>query len=172
MEIKTIEEAKDAIAGWLKDNEHQCSPVPDDNANFHYEIDYPIGSMKRQRVIQPNEYKDLILVLNGVAIADEHKAQLEEMSEEERDIFYEDIRGDLLFLDNSFDMNTDDKGVVQQVQFSYEFYFDALTKTQLYKALLLNHRTLLYIVTAFNKRFGIPEMPEQTEGEGEGEHAH
>jgi len=55
--------------------------------------------------------------------------------------------------------------VAQQVQFSYEFYTDTLTKTQLYKSLLVNHRTLIYIVTVFNEKFGLPEMPE-----GAGQH--
>ena len=68
-------------------------------------------------------------------------------------------------------MNLDEAGVARQVQFSYEFYFDTLSKTQLYRGLLFNYRTLLYFVTKFNEKFGIPvldsaEMP--IEGE---EHA-
>jgi hypothetical protein len=49
--------------------------------------------------------------------------------------------------------------VAKQIQFSFEFYLDGLTKTRLFEGLLLNHRTLIYIVTKFNEKFGIPVMP-------------
>ena len=159
MSIETTEDAKTTVTNWLTENGHQIKTIEDEGANFHFEIDYPLGSMKKQRVLQPKDYPGLMVLLNGVAIADEHKKKLHSLTEEERDVFYDQIRKDLLFLDNSYDMNTDEAGTVQQVQFSYEFYFDGLTKTQLYKGLLLNHRTLLYIVTVFNERFGIPNMP-------------
>lgn len=166
MAISTVEEAKEKITQWLKENSHQIKVIEDTHANFHFEIDYPLGTMKRQRIIQPTEYPGLIVLLNGVAIADEHKHSLKEMSDEERIKFYSSIKKDLMFVDNSFDMSTDDKGVVHQVQFSYEFYFDTLTKTNLFRGLLLNHRTLLYIVTVFNDRFGLPQMPAETRPSG------
>ena len=165
MSITTPEEASKTITGWLEENSHQVRSIEDEAASFHLEIDYPLGSMKRQRILQPKDYPGLCVLLNGVSIADDHKKKLGELTEDERDEFYDALRGDLIFLDNSYDMNTDEKGVVQQVQFSYEFYFDSLTKTQLFKGLLLNHRTLLYIVTKVNARFGIPAMPEGAEGE-------
>ncbi len=167
MPVEAVKKAKENITKWLNDNGHQVKLVEDDKANFHFEIDYPLGSMKRQRIIQPNDVPELIVVLNGVAIADEHKKEIEKMSDEEKESFYDEIRKDLIFQDNSYDMNSDENGVVQQMQFSYEFYFDALTKTQLFKSLLLNHRTLLYIVTKFNEKFGVPEMPEETKPENE-----
>jgi len=159
MSITTNEEARSTVDGWLKENGHQTNAVKDDNASFHFEIDYPLGSLKRQRIIQPSGFPGLCVLLNGVAIADDHKNRLKEMSEEERDAFYAEIRNDLLFLDNSYDLMIDDDGVAKQVQFSYEFYFDGLTKTNLFKGLLLNHRTLLYIVNKFNEKFGVPVMP-------------
>jgi len=161
MSISTDEEAKGAISGWLNENGHETNVIDDDKSSFHFEIDYPLGSMKRQRILQPKEYPGLVVLLNGVSIADEHKEKLKEMTEDEQFDFYNEIRSELLFVDNSFEMNTDEENVVQQIQFSFEFYYDTLGKTQLFKGLLLNHRTLLYIVTKFNDRFGIPDMPEQ-----------
>ncbi|MEE9614009.1 MAG: DUF2299 family protein [Thermodesulfobacteriota bacterium] len=165
MATPTVEEAKKKIGEWLAENGHTTNLLDDGNANFHFEVDYPGGTEKRQRIIQPSAYPDLCLVLTGVAIAEEHKEKLGAMSREERDGFYNEIRKALIFLDNSYDMSTDESGVAQQIQFSYEFYLDSLTKTQLFKSLLLNHRTLLYIVTVFNEKFGIPatstEIPPQ-----------
>ncbi|MFZ3090415.1 MAG: DUF2299 family protein [Nitrospirota bacterium] len=163
MEITTVEQAKDAIAKWLKENQHSVTEIKDENANFHFEIDYPLGSQKRQRIIQPKEYPGLMVLLNGVSLAPDHVQKLKEMEDDKRDEFYSELRNDLIFLENSYDMNLDEQGVAKQVQFSYEFYFDALTKTQLFKGLLLNHRTLLYIVTKFNDKFGIPAMPKEHE---------
>ena len=158
MEITTVEQAKDGIKKWLTENHHEVNEVKDDNAHFHFEIDYPLASQKRQRIIQPKEYPGLLVLLNGVSLAPEHMGKLSELTEDERDNFYESVRKDLIFLDNSYDLNMDEKGIVKQVQFSYELYFDGLSKTNLYKGLLLNHRTLLYIVSTFNESFGIPTL--------------
>ncbi len=158
MEITTNEQAEQAIKKWLTENHHQVTAVKDENANFHLEIDYPQGTMKRQRIIQPKEYPSMALILNGVAIAPEHLEKLKKISEDEREAFYSEIRRDLLFIEGSYDINTDEEGIAKQVQFSHEFYFDALTKTHLFRALLMNYRTLMYIVTKFNDKFGIPVM--------------
>ncbi|MBI3399686.1 MAG: DUF2299 family protein [Deltaproteobacteria bacterium] len=159
MEITTPEQARNEIKKWLTENQHQINEIKDENANFHFEIDYPLASQKRQRIIQPKEYPGLIVLLNGVSLAPEHLEKLKKMKEEKREGFYSEIRKDLIFAENSYDMNLDEEGVAKQIQFSFEFYFDALTKTNLFKGLLLNHRTLLYIVTKFNDKFGVPVMP-------------
>ncbi len=160
MEFTTSEQAKEAIKKWLTENHHAVNEINDENVTFHLEIDYPLGSQKRQRILQPKDYPGLIVLLNGVAIAPEHVEKLKKMPEDERDEFYSEIRTDLLFQTNSYDINMDEDGIAKQLQFSYEFYFDApLTKTRLYEGLLLNHRSLLYIVTKFNDEFGIPAMP-------------
>ena len=165
MAITTVEQAKEAIRQWLTENHHQVNEIKDENSNFHFEIDYPLGSMKKQRVLQPKDYPGLVVVLNGVAIANEHMEMIKKLAEDQKDKFYNDIRKDLLFLQNSYDMNISEDGVAKQVQFSYEFYFDGLTKTKMYEGLLLNHRTLLYIVTRFNDKFGIPVLPSSKVGE-------
>lgn len=158
MEI-TNEQAREKISNWLNENHHQVKAIEDTAANFHFEIDYPIGSLKKQRIIQPKDYPGLVVLLNGVAIANEHLDKIKKMKEDHREKFYNEIRKDMIFLMNSYDMNLDDNGIVKQIQFSYEFYFDALTKTRLFEGLLLNHRSLIYIVTKFNDKFGVPILP-------------
>lgn len=165
MEITTPEQARDAIRKWLDENNHKASEIKDENANFHFEIDYPLGSQKRQRIIQPKEYPGLIVLLNGVSLAPEHVEKLKKMKEDKREALYSEIRKDLIFAENSYDINLDEEGVAKQIQFSYEFYFDALTKTNLFRGLLLNHRALLYIVTKFNDKFGVPVMPTTPAGQ-------
>ncbi|MBI5902666.1 MAG: DUF2299 family protein [Deltaproteobacteria bacterium] len=165
MDITTVEQAKASIKQWLTENHHSVSEIKDENSSFHFEIDYPLGSMKKQRVLQPKDYPGLVVVLNGVAIANDHMEEIKKLSDDQKDRFYNDIRKDLLFLQNSYDMNIDESGVAKQVQFSYEFYFDGLTKTKMYEGLLLNHRTLLYIVTRFNEKFGVPVLPATKAGD-------
>ncbi len=165
MNITTVEQASEAIKKWLDENHHKTQDVNDTASTFHLEIDYPIGSLKRQRILQPTEFPGLIVLLNGVSIAKEHIESLKKLTREEREQFYGEMRDDLLFLKNSYDMNMDDEGVAKQIQFSYEFYLDGLSKTKLFEGLLLNHRTLIYIVTKFNDRFGIPVMPSGSEGD-------
>lgn len=170
MEITTVEQAKQFIKKWLEENHHQVKEITDDAVTFHFEVDYPVGSLKRQRILQPKDYPGLVVLLNGVSIANEHTEKLKTMTEDEKDSFYGQIRNDLLFLDNSYDMNIDDDGVAKTIQFSYECYLDGLTKTSLYKGLLLNHRTLIYIVTKFNEKFGVPVMPSTPPGTEEAAH--
>jgi hypothetical protein len=81
MSITTAEEAKNAISGWLKENGQEVKVIDDNTSTFHFETDYPLGSMKRQRILQP-------VLLNGVSIADDHKEKLKKMTEGERDKFY------------------------------------------------------------------------------------
>lgn len=167
MEITTTEQAKKEIMRWLSENGHEVTEITtDENANFHYEIDYPIQSQKRQRIIQPKEYPGLIVILNGVGLAPEHMVKIEEMTEDEKEALYSQLRRDLIFLDNSYDINRDEKNVAKQIQFSYELYFDGLSKTSLFKGLLLNHRTLLHVVSEFNDKFGVPVMPDSPAEEG------
>ncbi len=166
MEFTTTEQAKEAIKKWFTENHHQVSEIKDENVTFHFDIDYPLGSQKKQRILQPKDYPGLIVLLNGVAIAPEHIEKLKEMKEDERSEFYAEIRKDLIFQQNSYDINMDDNSIAKQIQFSYEFYFDALTKTKLYEGLLLNHRSLLYIVTKFNDEFGMPSPPAKDETVG------
>ena len=108
----------------------------------------------------------MIVLLNGVSLAPEHVEKLKKMKEDKKEGFYSEIRNDLIFAENSYDMDLGDEGVAKQIQFSYEFYFDGLTKTHLFKGLLLNHRTLLYIVTKFNDKFGVPVMPTAPKEQG------
>lgn len=165
MEINTVEEAREVILRWLKENHHNIEEFKDTNANFHFEIDFPVGTPKKQRIIQPKDYPSLVLLLNGVSIAPEHMEKLKAMTEDERDHFYNEIRRELIFSESSYDINLDEQGLARQVQFSHEFYFDSLTKTQIYRGLLINYRTLLYFVTKFNDKFGVPEMPKKQEME-------
>ena len=166
MEITTADQAKTTIKKWLEENHHQVKEITDDAVSFHFEVDYPVGSLKRQRILQPKDFPGLVVILNGVSVAKEHLEKLKVQSEEERDKLYIDIRNDLIFLRNSYDMNLDEDGVAKQIQFSYEFYFDGLTKTKLFEGLLLNHRTLIYIVTKFNECFGIPNIQGDMPAEG------
>lgn len=161
LEITTVEQARETVLKWVKENHHNVEEYKDNNANFHFEIDFPLGTPKKQRIIQPKDYPSLILLLNGVSIAPEHMEKLKEMKEDDRERFYNEIRKDLMFSESSYDINLDEAGIARQVQFSYEFYFDGLTKTQLYRGLLVNYRTLLYFVTKFNDRFGLPVVPKQ-----------
>jgi len=161
LEITTVEKAKETVLKWLNENHHNIEEYKDNSANFHFEIDFPLGTAKKERIIQPKDYPSLILLLNGVSIAPEHMDLLKKMKEDERELFYNEIRKDLMFSESSYDINLDETGIARQVQFSYEFYFDTLTKTQLYRGLLVNYRVLIYFVNKFNERFGIPEMPKQ-----------
>lgn len=167
MTITTAEEAKTSVKQWLEENHHKLNEMTDDKVNFHFEVDYPVGSLKRQRVLQPKDFPGLVVLLNGVSVAKEHVEKLKELSQEERESFYAEIRNDLIFNRNSYDINIDEEGVAQQIQFSFEFYLDSLTKTKLFEGLLLNHRTLIYIVSKFNDRFGLPVMPDTTPTTGE-----
>src|SRR3990167_10971675 len=111
MEITTVEQARETIKKWLNENNHKVSEIKDENANFHFEVDYPLGTQKRQRVIQPKEYPGLIVLLNGVSLAHEHVEKLKKMKEDKREGFYSEIRQDLIFTENSYDMDLCDEGV-------------------------------------------------------------
>lgn len=167
MEITTIEEAEQAIQKWLVENHHNAQRMKDDTANFHFEVDYPVNTQKRQRIIQPKEYPGLILLITGLSTATEHREELKNMGEAEKDAFYSEIMKATLFLDNSYDLNTDENNVATTIQITYDFYFDSLTKTHLFKGLQLNHKTIWYVLNMFNDKLGVPEAPAQQETVGD-----
>jgi hypothetical protein len=153
MEITTPEQAKEAIKRWLSENRHTLVEMDDDKANFHFVIDYPMGTSSRQSIIQPKMIPNLIWINKSVMIAPEHIKKLKAMEPKARSDFYSYIRRDLLFLENHYRMSINDKGILENIQFTYELYLDGLTKTNLFRGLLLNHRTFMYIVLSFRGRF-------------------
>jgi len=157
-EIVTSAEARDAIEGWLTGNHHEFSSVEDEAAAFHLDVDYPPRSNKRQRIIQPREFEDMLIFLNGISTAPEHQKQMKEMLPMERDNFFDTLRKQLMFAESSVEWEVNDEGVIEQVQFSFELYFDGLSKTSLFRALLMQHRALLFVITSFNQKFGVPTL--------------
>ena len=131
MSISTPEEANKVLNGWLEENKHQVRAIEDEQASFHFEIDYPLGSMKKQRIIQPKEYPGLVVLLNGVGVAEEHKDKLKELSEDDTDTFHNFIRKAFIFAENSYDMNTTDEGVIDQIQLIQHIFLNLLKSKEL-----------------------------------------
>ena len=56
------------------------------------------------------DFPGLIVLLNGVSIANEHVEKMKKITQREGEVL-RDIRKDLIFLKNSYDFNLDEEGI-------------------------------------------------------------
>lgn len=154
MDIKTFEEAKAAIEGWLKENKHSIRVMDDKNANFHFDVDFPIGAPTKQYIVNPKGIPGLIAIINPIIISEQHVNLMKNSKPGLRKEFFSRMKDKLLFQDNNYNAQVDKEGIMRKISFTNEFYFDGLTKTRLIKALSINYKSYIYVNLLLNEIFG------------------
>ena len=161
MTKQEMDEVMRKVQAWLTEEGVYRDKVPDDNANYHYKIEFPQGSGRPADIIQPKPRDDLILIISGVSLSEEHYEGLKSKSKKERDDILWDMRFDLLFRNSDFNMlpNLDD---LKTIQFIRPLHFEGLTKNVLMDAIREDYKCHLYIVWKMQRLFGAapPKSPE------------
>ena len=147
------------VKDWLTDEGIYKDKVPDDNANYHFIVEYPQNSGRITEIIQPKQRDDLILIASGTELSKEHYDGLKTKRKEERDKILWDIRFDLLFRNTDFKTTPEEE--FQKIEFFRSLYFDGLTKIMLMDAIRENYKCYLYIVWKMRRLFG--ESPLQSQ---------
>lgn len=153
MTNKQIDEMSRTIRNWLSDEGIYKDKLTDDKAHFHFIAEFPQGSGRGIDIIQPKNRDDLILVGNGLMIAQEHSDKLKELAVLEKTEFLWDIRFGLLFRESGFNMLPDGTNP-KTVQFTREIHYDGLNKNKLMEVIRENLRCNLFVMWKFNKQFG------------------
>lgn len=160
MTKQETDEVMRKVQNWLTDEGIYRDKVADENSNYHFEIEFPLNSGRKMRIIQPKQREDTIIVLSAIRFAEQHYTGLKAKTKEERENIMWDLRFQLLFRDTEFNIipNADDP---QQIQFIRTLRFDGLTKNMLMDAISEEHKCHLFIIWSMMKLFR--EEPPKTQ---------
>ncbi len=155
MTIKTTKEAKEAIHKWLEDNGHSIKEIETNVTTFKFEIDYPVGNPSKQIVANPKKVPDLIAIVHNTKIGTDISNGFQKMKPKIREIFIHNLKKELARDDNTYQFKFDSDGILSNVVFQYNIYFDGLSKDNLYKALATNYKSFFYIRLVLQEQMGV-----------------
>ncbi len=151
--VKTSKEAQQSIKKWLAEEKIPVKDVEDSDSAFHYEVDFPVGRGMKGGIFQPKDNDGRVLTYLGVRIAPELRKRLDELPPAEKSEFLWDLRFQLLFLENSFNMKPSAEKL-ERIEFMQRIFYEDLTKSSLFRALELNHKAALSVGWAFQRKLG------------------
>ncbi|MGB9936293.1 MAG: DUF2299 domain-containing protein [Methanobacterium sp.] len=142
------------IQKWLSDEGFFRQKVPDDNANFHFVINYPEEHILD--VLQPKGKDDMILIACATNVSPEHQTEIRNLSNEKREEFMWDFR---FLLNNHFvDFQLHHpENILQSFLITDEIYEDGLSKDRLISTVKKIFRAKLQGIWKIQKEFGVHE---------------
>ncbi|MDI9623285.1 MAG: DUF2299 family protein [Methanothermobacter sp.] len=147
------------IKRWLTEEGLLGQIVDDENANFHFIVNYPEDHVID--VIQPKGKKDLVLVACATSVSPEHLSKIRELSESKREEFLWQIRFSLNKFLVDFQLEHP-RNILESYLVTDEIYNDALTKDRLISTIKKVFKAKLHVLWLIQKRFGEKkgELPE------------
>ncbi|WP_414469983.1 DUF2299 domain-containing protein [Methanobacterium sp. ACI-7] len=142
------------IQKWLSDEGLFRQKVPDDNANFHFIINYPEDHVLD--VVQPKGKDDMILIACATNVSPEHQTELKKLSNEKREEFMWDFR---FLLNNHFvDFQLHHpENILQSFLITDEIFEDGLSKDRLISTVKKIFRAKLQGIWKIQMDFGVHE---------------
>jgi len=152
---------EDKIKQWLIEEDLLGQIVDDENANFHFIVNYPEDHVID--VIQPKGKEDLILIACATSVGPEHLSKIRELSESKREEFLWQVRFSLNKFLVDFQLEHP-RNILESYLVTDEIYNDALTKDRLISTIKKVFKAKLHVLWLIQKRFGEKkdEMHEDT----------
>lgn len=146
--VKQIE--KQMIQNWLAEEGFFRKSIHDDNANFHFIINYP--DEHALDIIQPKGKEDIIVIGCATEIAPEQIAMIQGAKRSVKQNFIWDIRFGLnnFLLDFELEHPNDE---LQRFIITDEIYSDGLTKNSLISAIKKVFKGKLHCIWLIGKTF-------------------
>jgi hypothetical protein len=142
------------VQKWLSDEGLFRQKVPDDNANFHFIINYPQDHVLD--VIQPKGKEDVVLIACATNVSPEHQSEIKKLKAKKREQFMWDFR----FLLNSqlvdFQLQHPEN-ILQSFLITEEIFEDGLSKDRLISTVKKIFRAKLQGIWKIQMEFGIGE---------------
>jgi hypothetical protein len=139
------------IKRWLTEEGLLGQIVDDENANFHFIVNYPEEHVID--VIQPKGKRDLVLVACATSVSPEHLSKIQELSESKREEFLWQIRFSLNKFLVDFQLEHP-RNILESYLVTDEIYNDALTKDRLISTIKKVFKAKLHVLWLIQKRFG------------------
>ena len=142
------------VQKWFSDEGLFRQKVPDDNANFHFMINYPEGHVLD--VIQPKGKNDMVLIACATNVSPEHQNEIKKLNQEKREKFMWEFR---FLLNNQFvDFQLQHpENVLQSFLITDEIFEDGLNKDRLISTVKKIFRAKLQGIWKIQMEFGMHE---------------
>lgn len=147
-----MSEIENKVQKWFSDEGLFRQKVPDDNANFHFIINYPEGHVLD--VIQPKGKNDMILIACATNVSPEHQVEIRKLSPEKRDMFMWEFRFLLNNQSVDFQLQHPDN-VLQSFLITEEIFEDGLSKDRLISSVKKIFRAKLQGIWKIQMDFGM-----------------
>lgn len=142
---------KDDIYKWLVEENLFKQELMDNNANFHFTIEYPEKNI--MDVIQPKGKNDIIVIGCATKVAPEHLQLMQQESDDVREEFLWDVKFSLNNFLLNFDIKTD-YNLLTQFIITDDLYADSISKHNLIKTIQKLFKAKLNCVWLIEKTFG------------------
>ncbi len=153
MTTQDVEDTRNRICAWLKEEGLFKEEIQDENMYFQIAAEYPAHSGRHVNIIQPKNHEDMIVVFSRIRLADLHKKTIAALPLKEKERLLWLMRYDLIFRESSFEMEPNGNDL-QSIRFMREIYYDGLNKNKLMEAVRENFKCELYVVWKFQEIFG------------------
>lgn len=142
------------IQKWLSDEGLFRQKVPDDNANFHFIINYPQDHVLD--VIQPKGKDDMILIACATNVSPEHQSEIRKLSDKKREEFMWDFR--FLLNNQLVDFQLQHpENILQSFLITEEIFEDGLSKDRSISTVKKIFRAKLQGIWKIQMEFGMGE---------------
>jgi len=142
------------VQKWLSDEGFFRQKVPDDNANFHFIINYPEDHILD--VIQPKGKEDMVLIACATNVSPEHQAKIRKLKLEKKENFMWEFR---FLLNGQFvDFQLQHpENILQSFLITDEIFEDGLSKDRLISSVKKIFRAKLQGIWKIQMEFGMYE---------------
>ena len=141
----------DKVKQWLMEEGILKAEVPDENAEWHYVVEFPPGSNQISDVVKPAG-KDFILVISGLVLSEKHYKALHSLPHDKKKNLIHKWKMDLLFRKAEFRMLPNAESL-QRIDFTIPIYLEDLRKSVLFDALREIFRCKLYVIWNLQHEF-------------------
>ena len=143
---------EETIKDWIVDEGIFREKKVDDNADFHYIVEFPKDNI--MDVVKPRE-KDFIVIACATQVSPQHLELMNNTSPKERSEFLLDVNMEinkfLVDCQLAVDQNTN---LLQQYVITYQIFNDGVSKNSLYDALKRVFKAKIQCVWLIEKTFG------------------
>ncbi len=142
---------KEIVKGWLIEEGILKAEVPDENAEWHFLVEFPQNSKQMNDILKLRG-RDVVIVVSGVVLSEEHYKALHSLPIEKKRALIHKWKIDLLFRNAEFRMIPNAENI-KQIEFQVPIYLEELTKPELMRALREIFKCKLYIIWNVNYEF-------------------
>ncbi len=135
---------KEKIKAWLEEAEILREEIEDEKADFHFVVEFPLGSGQSCEIVNPKN-KDIVIFGSRLVLAEAHYKALHSLPKAQKFNLLWQIRFDLLFREPEFRIlpNAEE---FKSIEFTKALYHEEINKPAVFKALREIYRCKLYII--------------------------